>query len=288
MPMKTDGKGKRWVEMEVILPGTPEQVWEAMATGPGLAAWFINGEIEPRAGGAIRFDFGGGAATTGEVTAWQPPHQLSYVERDWLPGAPPVATEITITARSGDRCVMRMVHSLFTSSAEWDDQVEGFEKGWPGFFVILSSYLAHFAGQKAATFSVMKPANEDALSVWLRLCDTLGLSGANVGERRSASSGPDEWSGVVEHVYQDAQQRYVLLRIDAPSPGLALVGTLAAAVQIGDIEIKLGDGPTTTISVNRYFYGDDAGELAAESESRWRDWLTKSFETQNAAAATTG
>ncbi|ESZ18472.1 hypothetical protein X737_18045 [Mesorhizobium sp. L48C026A00] len=35
MPIKKDETGKRWVEMEFI---TPEQVWRAIATGPGNTA----------------------------------------------------------------------------------------------------------------------------------------------------------------------------------------------------------------------------------------------------------
>jgi uncharacterized protein YndB with AHSA1/START domain len=276
MPIKKDGTGRRWVEMEYLLPGTPEQVWQAMATGPGNAAWFVKGEIEPRVGGAFRFDFGQGAITSGEVTVWEPPHRFGAVERTWAPGAPPVATEITITGRSGNKCVVRMVHSLFTSSDEWDDQVEGIESGWPGFFAILRVYLAHFAGANAASFIAMTPARADPHSAWLRLGEVLGLAGANVGERRTASSGPESWSGVVEHVHQDGQQRYVLLRLDVPSPGIALIGTTADA--------NLSGNSGTNVSLCRYFYGDDAGARAADSEATWRDWLSQTFETQDAAS----
>ena len=267
MPIKKDETGKRWVEMELFVPGTPEQVWQAMATGPGNAAWFVKGEIEPRVGGVFRLDFGQGAISSGEVTKWEPPRQLGYVERGWAQGAPPVATEITITSRSGDRCVVRMVHSLFTSSDDWDDQLEGFESGWPGFFAVLRVYLAHFAGTSAASFMAMTPASADSLSTWLRLGEVLGLAGANVGARPAASSGPEPWSGIVEHVHQDAQQRYVLLRLDAPSPGVALVGTY-------------DQGGGTSVSLCRYFYGEDAIALAAESEPRWRDWLSETFGAQ--------
>jgi uncharacterized protein YndB with AHSA1/START domain len=264
MPIKKDGTGKRWVEMELLVPGTPEQVWQAMATGAGNAAWFTKSEIEPRVGGLLRFDFGPGATSSGEVTMWEPPHQFSYIERGWEKDAPPVATEIVITSRSGDRCLVRMVHSLFTSSDDWDDQLEGFEKGWPGFFAVLRSYLTHFTGSSAASFISSTPASADSLSTWLRLCELLGLAGANVGEQRTASSGPEPWSGVVEHVHQDAKQRYVLLRLDAPSPGLVLTGT----------DDK---GGSTTVSVCHFFYGENARVLAAESEPRTREWLSKRF-----------
>jgi uncharacterized protein YndB with AHSA1/START domain len=269
MPIKKDSTGKRWVEMELLVPGTPEQVWQAVATGAGNAAWFVNADIEPRVGGVLRFDFGQGAVSAGEVTEWQPPHKLGYVERDWAPGAPPCATEITIVGRSGDRCVLRMVHSLFTSSDEWDDQVEGFESGWPGFFVVLRIYLAHFAGANAVSFIATTPLATGPHEAYKRLGELLGTAGANVGDRITDAAGPERWSGVVEHVYQDAKQQYVALRLDAPVPGVALVGTSA-------------NGPSSSVGLCRYYYGANIAGVAAEHEQRWRDWLARTFGT-NAA-----
>jgi uncharacterized protein YndB with AHSA1/START domain len=264
MPIKKDAEGKRWVEMEFLAPGTPEQLWRALATGPGNAAWFTKAEIQEQVGGALRFDFGHGAVSTGEVTTWEPPHHFGYVERDWEPGAPPVATEITITGRAGDCCVVRMVHSLFTSSDEWDDQVEGFESGWPGFFTVLRVYLQHFAGAEAASFIATAPAGTDQLAAWRRLGEELGFAGANVGEQSHAASAPEVWTSVIEHVHQDAKQRYVLLRQEHPSPGLALIGTYEK-------------GGAVTVSLCRYCYGEGAEALAARSEPQWRAWLTKKF-----------
>ena len=36
-----------------------------------------------------------------------------------------------VTSRSGDRCVVRMVHSLFTEKDDWDDELESFEPAGP-------------------------------------------------------------------------------------------------------------------------------------------------------------
>lgn len=260
MPIKKDSSGKHWVEMDVLVPGTPEQVWSAIATGPGYAAWFVPAEVEPRAGGSLRFDFGQGVSSTGEVTRWNPPLEFGYVEREWSPGAPPVATEITITARSGNRCVLRMVHSLFTSTDDWDGELEGFEQGWQGYFALLRAYLLHFAGRPAMSFTTRMPSKGDALSTWQQLCEALQLTGASVGERRTAPSLPEPGSCVVEHAYQDAQQRYLIVRLDGLTPGLALIGTHDT-------------GGTTYVVLARYHYGDDAAERAAENEPRWREWL---------------
>jgi len=269
MPIKKDTTGKRWVEMDLLLPGTPEQVWQALATGPGNTAWFVNAEIEPKPGGALRFDFGGGVKSSGEVTAWEPPHKLGYVERDWSQGAPPCGTEITVDARSGGRCLVRMVHSLFTSSEDWDDQLEGFEDGWTGYFAVLRVYLTHFAGARAGSFMVMSYAHGDARAVWQRIAERLGVLGANVGDRRSATDAPEAWSGVVEHVYQDARQRMMVFRVDAAAPGIALLGACD-----GGVTSNAAAAPTSTVSLARYYYGDDLTALAAERDAMWREWLT--------------
>lgn len=262
MPVKKDESDKRWVEMEVFLPGTPEQVWQAMATGPGNAAWFAKAEIEPRVGGKFGIDFGDGVSTGGEVTTWEPPERFGYIEREWMEEAPAVATEITIIGREGNRCVMRMVHSLFASTDDWDDQLENFQSGWPAFFDVLRIYLAHFAGSNAASYMINRPATGDGLAAWIRLAEALDLAGANVGERRSTTSGPEQWSGVVEHVYQDANQRWMTLRLDLPSPGVAAVGTF--------------EGPSSTsMIICRFFYGDDAAARAAETEPRWKEWVAE-------------
>lgn len=263
MPVKRDGSGKRWVEMEMLVPGTPEEVWQAMATGPGNTAWFTRTTVEERVGGTIHFDFGPNGESRGEVTIWEPPLRFGYVERDWAEGAPPVATEIAVTARSGGRCVVRMVHSLFASTDDWDDQLEGFEGGWPGFFQVLRVYLAHFAGMEAASFLAMTSVEAPQLDVWKQLTEGLGLAGADVGEERSSQT-PEKLSGIVEHAEQDDRQRYILLRLSQPAPGVALIGTYGAS-------------NVANASMAFYLYGDDAGQRAAASEPEWRDWLGKTF-----------
>ena len=265
MPLKKDASGKRWVEMEVLVPGSPEEVWRAVATGPGYAAWFIKATIEERVGGELEFQFGPDMKSTGQVTFWEPPHAFGYIERGWADGAPPVATEITITSRSGGQCVLRMVHSLFASSDDWDDQLEGFEGGWPSFFEVLRVYLAHFAGMPAAPAGAMvMGVREEPLAVWVRLTDALGFAGANVGESRTTSPHPEALTGTVEHIVQNPKSRYIMLRLQAPTPGVALWGIHAA---------KSG----VNVSASFFFYGAKAAGQAAASEPLWRTWFVELF-----------
>jgi uncharacterized protein YndB with AHSA1/START domain len=260
MPIKTDETGKRWVEMAFIAPGTPEQIWHAMATGAGNSTWFTRAQIEERVGGELRFEFGPEMSSSGEVTAWQPPHRLGYVERDWSPGAPPVATEITIASRGANKCVVRMVHSLFSTSDEWDDQMEGFEGGWPGYFEVLRIYLTHFAGMPGATFQAMVTIEDEPLAVWKQIVEGLGLAGANVGETRTIPGPTEPLSVVIERTQQDATLRYVAVRIESPEPGAAIAGTY-----------RTREGVMASVSM--FHYGERAEAVAQAGAVTWREWL---------------
>ena len=47
---------------EFEVTATPEEVWDAIATGAGVDAWFMGvNEIEPREGGTTRMQFRGSA-----------------------------------------------------------------------------------------------------------------------------------------------------------------------------------------------------------------------------------
>lgn len=51
-----DAPDTRSLELEVEVPGTPEQIWEAIATGPGITSWLHPTEVEGREGGELSFD----------------------------------------------------------------------------------------------------------------------------------------------------------------------------------------------------------------------------------------
>ncbi|MBO4224752.1 hypothetical protein [Bradyrhizobium neotropicale] len=77
---------------------------------------------------------------------------------------------------------------------------------------------------KAASFLVMASVEASHVDVWERLTEALDLAGANVGKESSPQT-PEKLSGIIEHVEQDDRQRYILLRLSQPAPGIALVGT---------------------------------------------------------------
>lgn len=276
MPLKKDDSGHRRVEMEFLVPGTPEQVWQAIATGPGMSAWFTPTTVEERLGGAIRFDFGdvdcsdGEDVSAGMVTAWEPPTRFAYEEYDWSGDAPPVATEVTVTSRSGDRCVVRLVHSLFTEKDDWDDELESFETGWPMFFEVLRVYLTEFAGAPAAVVRAMASHAGGEARAWPTMTEALNIAGANVGDRRESPAQAPRLAGVVKRIHQDANGRDVLMRIDEPGPGVAVIGTCSVGEEARSI-------------VCMFLYGESAAAVAAREAPTWTAWLRGVLEGERIA-----
>ena len=262
MVVHKDDSGKRWVEMEFVVPGTPEQVWDAIATGPGMQAWFTKVKVDEGVGGRIVFHFGPEQTSSGPITVWEPPVRFGYEEHGWQGDAPALATEIVVTSRSGDECVVRMVHTMTTDADDWDGELESFEKGWPGFFEVLRIYLRDYAGRPGATAGAMAPLEIDAARSWVELTTALNLHGVDVGERREAPAGAPELGGRVELAHQDVENRYVLLRLDAPLDGVAVIG-------VGNCV-----GPHGMATASLYFYGDDARRVAAEQDEVWAAWLS--------------
>jgi uncharacterized protein YndB with AHSA1/START domain len=124
MSVKKEPSGRRFVQVEVEVPGTPEEVWQAIATGPGISSWFVPTEFEMRDGKpvAVKLDFGPGMESRSAVTAWDPPRMFAAQGEGWG-GSPPIADEWHVEAKSGGTCIVRVVHSLFaartTGTTSW-------------------------------------------------------------------------------------------------------------------------------------------------------------------------
>jgi ligand-binding SRPBCC domain-containing protein len=58
---------------------TPEEVWQAIATGPGVSSWFV--PTEAREDGTVVSHFGPGMDSVATRTAWEPPHRFVDVQR---------------------------------------------------------------------------------------------------------------------------------------------------------------------------------------------------------------
>ena len=133
----------RAIVAEIEVAGTPEEVWAAIASGPGIASWYVPHEVDERTGGAMLVSFGPGMEVPGRVAAWEPPNRVVF---DGGEGAGGLAFEWLVEARDGGTCVVRLVNSGFGSGEDWDDQYDAMTEGWRLFMFNLQLHLEHFRG----------------------------------------------------------------------------------------------------------------------------------------------
>jgi uncharacterized protein YndB with AHSA1/START domain len=264
MSVKKEPSGRRSIQVEVEVPGTPEEVWQAIATGPGISSWFVPAEFKEQDGKpvALKMNFGAGMESRAEVTAWDPPRMFVAESAGWMPGMPSIATEWSVEARAGGVCLVRVVNSLFASTDDWDGQLEGTESGWPGFFRTLRIYLTHFRGQGSAIMQRLAPAAGTEAEAWETLTAALGLKGLSVGGRWTAPAGVPALGGVAEYVSQSPND--ALLRLEKPGPGVAAFGTCSF-------------GGQSMVAMNLYLYGDQAAPTVARESPHWDAWIQKRF-----------
>ena len=262
MPVKKDASGRRSVEAEVEVRGTPEEVWQAIATGPGISSWFVPSEVEPREGGTAVSHFGPGNSmdSVGVIRTWEPPRRFVVETQE---GPVPVATEWTVETRSGGTCVVRVVHSWFASSDDWDGQFEGHEHGWRAFFNILRLVLEHFRGEPCSAFQLMAVAPEPKKEAWNALAAPLGFVGAAEGKRVNAPADAPPLARLVEKI-GPSEFPELLLRLDEPAPGLAHFFALPM-------------GGKVYMIVRVYLYGSRAAAVAPREEGVWQSWIGARF-----------
>jgi uncharacterized protein YndB with AHSA1/START domain len=180
---------------ESEVAATPEQIWEAIATGPGIDSWFMGrSEVEPGVGGAVAMDCGP-YQPVHRVTAWEPGVRLAY-QTEQEPDGRFIAYEFLIEGRDQGSAVLRMVAHGFLPGDDWEDEYEAMTAGGEMFFRTLVEYVNHFAGRAAASVSGAGPMIDDWPTAWSTLRAAIG--GARPGDPvRFAPEGLSAIDGVV-------------------------------------------------------------------------------------------
>jgi hypothetical protein len=154
---------------EVLLPASPQDAWNAVATAAGNKAWLFPNEIAPDGAGA---------------SVWDPPHHFAVrtEQGDWFN-----ALEYEIESEDGATTTLRYAHSgIFTD--DWDTQYDAVQQHTDFYLHTLGQYLEHFNGRPATYIGggpggLQGPgasANPDGFRL---LQDALGLTeGVSEGE----------------------------------------------------------------------------------------------------------
>ena len=248
------------IKLETTLPATPEQVWEAIATGPGVDSWFMGrNEIEPREGGTASMDTGGHREQA-LVTAYDPGKRLATRTAPG-PDGRFMAFEYLLEGREGGSTVLRVVHSGLLGD-DWENEYDALRRGWPFHLNTLREYLAHFPGRTAVPVFGMAPAaGRTPEDVQALLADALSLTApVTIGAR--AEGGPVALPLVDGEVVWADGERFGVRTADAlytfhHGSGLALMFHHLFAPPAGPAE----------------------AETEAAAEQAWQQWLTHAIHT---------
>jgi hypothetical protein len=170
------------VREQIELDATPEQVWDAIATGPGVDSCLMGrNQIQGGLDGRSKMDMGAFAIES-TITAWDPPKHFA-LKSDPAPDGAFHAFEYLVEGRDGGSAVLRFVHSGFLGD-DWEAEYDALRKGDLAYLHKLAQYVKYFPGRYAATvggFAAQVPDKEHA---WRTIHSGLGLSGAvPVGEK---------------------------------------------------------------------------------------------------------
>lgn len=240
---------------EVELDASPEQVWEAVATGPGIDSWYMgHSEVEPGVGGMVRTAIGAGAMES-TVTHWEPPHRFAYREVTSEDGRF-IAFEFQIEGRAGGAAALRVVTSGFLPGDDWEAEYDAMVKGGDLYFRTLIAYLTYFRGRTAWPIYAYGPPAADWEQARAVLAAALGLT-AEVAEgdpvHCTLAAGVPPIDGVVDYVSAD------------------LLGVRTADALYRFLRGFYGNG--VVLSHHMFSEGHDRAGIA----QAWQDWLTQLF-----------
>ncbi|GAA2342655.1 SRPBCC domain-containing protein [Dactylosporangium salmoneum] len=236
---------------DIDLAATPEQVWEAIATGPGIDSWFMGrNEVEPRVGGQTSMAMPGFTGT-GTVTAFEPGRRFAYRSEAAEDGTF-MAFEYLIEGREGSSTALRLVHSGILG-ADWESEYDALKKGNPLYLRTLAQYLEHFDGRTAVPVSAFGPPQADQDVVWAAVTAALSLpKDVAEGDAVSLVLGGEEIRGVVDTTLE-------------PS---------FLGVRTGDALLRFV-GRGGVILTGHHIFADV--EQAA-AEQAWTEWLAELFQ----------
>ena len=188
---------------EAEVPASPEQVWAAIATGPGIDSWFMgHSEVDPGGtdtGGTVRTVFGEYAPEL-DVTARHPPWRFGYRSAE-APDGRFIAYEFLIEGRGGSSTVLRAVTSGFIPGDDWADEYEAMTAGGDAYFSTLVEYLTHFSGRYAVPVTAFGPPTTDWERDRALLCAALGLPRGGVPGERATFTAAETGQPVEAVVY---------------------------------------------------------------------------------------
>lgn len=253
------------IQKEIALAGTPEAVWQAIATGPGLRCWFGPLDVEPHEGGLVTVTIGEFVDETAVVKTWDPPHHFATTAD---------GHEFDYSIEPCENgTLLRLVHKgFFGEEPELHMQIAS--SGWDTYLHTLAQYLKYFPGRPAVYVAAEGPRSSAGDLAWQILRQALGLSDtAKLGDtvalspeglagglptETSATNAATSTEGIIEGI------------IDYDHPdclGIRSSNALYRFHNRGALGMSIG--------VGHHIYADGMDRMAAVHA--WQTWLEAVF-----------
>jgi len=233
------------VRDEITVDATPDEVWEAIASGPGVDSWLMGRTEIDSASRTSTFNMFGEVSRS-SITVWEPGHRFSTQE-DKNPDGTFMAVEWLIESRDGGGAVVRFVHSGLLGE-DWEAEYNGLSVGDHAYMTKLAVYLKHFAPRTAkSSLFLPGPITKDP---WAAMTAAVGVSAdaADGQPTRLSVTGIEPVDGTVEFVVPPS---FVGMRTD-------------------DAMYVLIHGYNDAVFATAHYFDDR--DPSAETEA-WQNWL---------------
>ena len=234
------------VRGEIAVDATPDQVWAAIASGPGVDSWLMGRTEIDSDSKTSTFEMFGDTSTAA-ITAWEPGHRFATQEEKKADGTF-MAFDWLIEARDGGGAVVRFVHSGMLGD-DWEAEYNGLSVGDQAYLSKLGVYLEHFAPRTARQSTFLPgPVAQDS---WAAMTAAVGAGtdAADGQPARLTVPGIEPAEGTVEFVHAPS---FVGMRTD-------------------DAMYVLIHGYNDMVFATAHYFDDR--DRSAETEA-WQNWLS--------------
>lgn len=175
--------------VEIAAPA--DAVWRGITEASEIVRWFSpNAQVSAGEGGRITLSWGPGMEGSSRITVWEPGRHLRLVEE--RPNGPrnceaggvvqavddsrpvEVVLDYYIEAKGGST-VLRLVHSGFGVTSDWDGEFESTHYGWMMYLRNLRHAITRHPGTPCRQAMLMEHSTLEPAATWARLMSPAGF-----------------------------------------------------------------------------------------------------------------
>jgi uncharacterized protein YndB with AHSA1/START domain len=177
-------------ETTIEIAAPPETVWKGITEASEIVRWFApEARVEPGEGGQYFVSWGPGMGGTSRITIWEPERHLQVVEdrkfaggrkegcvepTDAIGAPAQIAVDYYLEAKGGST-VLRLVHSGFGMTADWDNEFESTHYGWMMFLRNLRHALTRHLRTPCRQAMLMVESPLPAPETWAKVMGPEGF-----------------------------------------------------------------------------------------------------------------